>query len=87
MQKPQGLLSVLDEESQALRPAEQNFYRKLQGQLDTAGTNGSGGGGVFLSTKDGNGNPPPKDQGPSFTITHYAGKVTPENDDCTQLWN
>ncbi|XP_035266234.1 unconventional myosin-XVI isoform X2 [Anguilla anguilla] len=74
-QKPQGLLSVLDEESQALRPAEQNFYRKLQGQLEAAGTNGSTGG-IFLSTKDGNGNPPPKDQGPSFTVTHFAGKMT-----------
>ncbi|KAJ8351494.1 hypothetical protein SKAU_G00229700 [Synaphobranchus kaupii] len=74
-QKPQGLLSVLDEESQALRPAEQNFYKKLQGQLETASTNSSGGG-VYLSTKDGNGNPPPKDQGPSFTVTHYAGKMT-----------
>ncbi|XP_018605596.2 unconventional myosin-XVI isoform X2 [Scleropages formosus] len=70
-QKPQGLLSVLDEESQALRPSEQNFYRKLQSQLDAVNANG-----VAFSGKDGNGNLPPKDQGLAFTITHYAGKMT-----------
>ncbi|KAI1885343.1 hypothetical protein AGOR_G00219160 [Albula goreensis] len=74
-QKPQGLLSVLDEESQALRPAEQNFYKKLQAHLEATGANG-GVNGVSLSTKDGNGNPPPKDQGPSFTVSHYASKMT-----------
>ncbi|RXM32729.1 Unconventional myosin-XVI [Acipenser ruthenus] len=70
-QKPHGLLSVLDEESQALRPAEQNLYKKLQSQLETSNVKA-----VYLSTKDGNGNPAPKDQGPSFTVMHYAGRMT-----------
>ncbi|KAL4656976.1 unconventional myosin-XVI isoform X1 [Arapaima gigas] len=70
-QKPQGLLSVLDEESQALRPSEQNFYRKLQTQLDAVNANC-----VAFSGKDGNGNVPLKDQGLAFTVTHYAGKMT-----------
>ncbi|KAG7467471.1 hypothetical protein MATL_G00153880 [Megalops atlanticus] len=70
-QKPQGLLLALDEESQALRPAEQNLYKKLQTQLDATNANS-----ISLTTKDGNGNPPPQDQGPSFTVMHYAGKMT-----------
>uniref|UniRef100_A0A671SNI0 Unconventional myosin-XVI-like n=1 Tax=Sinocyclocheilus anshuiensis TaxID=1608454 RepID=A0A671SNI0_9TELE len=70
-QKPQGVLCIIDEESQSLRPCEVNLYKRLQIQLDSSGLNA-----VSLTTKDGNGNPPPKDQGPSFTVTHYAGKVT-----------
>ncbi|XP_033867625.3 unconventional myosin-XVI-like isoform X1 [Acipenser ruthenus] len=70
-QKPHGLLSVLDEESQALRPAEQNLYKKLQSQLEMSNVNA-----VYMSTKDGNGNPAPKDQGPAFTVMHYAGRMT-----------
>ncbi|XP_006639319.2 unconventional myosin-XVI isoform X1 [Lepisosteus oculatus] len=69
--RPYGLLSVLDEESQALRPGEQNLYKKLQSQLETSNMNA-----VYLSTKDGNGNPAPNDQSPSFTVMHYARKVT-----------
>ncbi|TRY88262.1 hypothetical protein DNTS_022641, partial [Danionella cerebrum] len=70
-QKPQGVLCIIDEESQSLRPSEASLYKRLQLQLDASGSDA-----IFLSTKDGNGNPPPKDQGPSFTVTHYAGKVT-----------
>ncbi|XP_051782257.1 unconventional myosin-XVI isoform X2 [Erpetoichthys calabaricus] len=70
-QKPHGLLSALDEESQALRPAEPNLSKKLQSQLESSNLNI-----VYIPTKDGNGNPAPKDQGPSFTVLHYAGKVT-----------
>ncbi|XP_046701110.1 unconventional myosin-XVI isoform X2 [Silurus meridionalis] len=69
-QKPQGMLCILDEESQSLRPSELNLYKRLQAQLDSTATDA-----VLLTTKDGNGNPPPKDQGPSFTVTHYAGKM------------
>ncbi|KAI4805928.1 hypothetical protein KUCAC02_010521, partial [Chaenocephalus aceratus] len=67
--KPQGLLCVLDEESQSLRPAEQSLYKRLSAQLDSCPTHG-----LSLTTKDGNGNPPPKDQGPAFTVSHYAGQ-------------
>lgn len=70
LQKPQGLLCVLDEESQSLRPAEQTLYKRLSTQLDSNPTQG-----LSLTTKDGNGNPPPKDQGPAFTVSHYAGQV------------
>uniref|UniRef100_A0A672L491 Myosin XVI n=1 Tax=Sinocyclocheilus grahami TaxID=75366 RepID=A0A672L491_SINGR len=70
-QKPQGVLCIIDEESQSLRPCEVNLYKRLQIQLDSSGLDA-----VSLTTKDGNGNPPPKDQGPSFTVTHYTGKVT-----------
>ncbi|XP_051565407.1 unconventional myosin-XVI-like isoform X1 [Myxocyprinus asiaticus] len=69
-QKPQGVLCIIDEESQSLRPCEVNLYKRLQTQLDSSCMDA-----VSLSTKDGNGNPPPKDQGPSFTVTHYAGKM------------
>uniref|UniRef100_UPI0037E96B2C unconventional myosin-XVI n=1 Tax=Semicossyphus pulcher TaxID=241346 RepID=UPI0037E96B2C len=71
LQKPQGLLCVLDEESQSLRPAEQNLYKRLSTQLDSIPTHG-----LSLTTKDGNGNPPPKDQGPAFTVSHYAGQIS-----------
>lgn len=71
LQKPQGMLCILDEESQSLRPSELNLYKRLQAKLDATATDA-----VSLTTKDGNGNPPPKDQGPSFTVAHYAGKVS-----------
>uniref|UniRef100_A0A673B4S7 Myosin XVI n=1 Tax=Sphaeramia orbicularis TaxID=375764 RepID=A0A673B4S7_9TELE len=71
LQKPQGLLCVLDEESQSLRPAEQTLYKRLSAQLDANPTHG-----LFLTTKDGNGNPPPKDQGPAFTVRHYAEQIS-----------
>lgn len=71
LQKPQGLLCMLDEESQSLRPAEQTLYKRLSAQLDSSPIHG-----LFLTTKDGNGNPPPKDQGPAFTVKHYAGQVS-----------
>uniref|UniRef100_A0A665U7G5 Myosin XVI n=1 Tax=Echeneis naucrates TaxID=173247 RepID=A0A665U7G5_ECHNA len=70
LQKPQGLLSVLDEESQSLRPAEQSLYKRLSAQLDSNPTHG-----FSFTTKDGNGNPPPKDQGPAFIVSHYTGQV------------
>ncbi|XP_028991848.1 unconventional myosin-XVI isoform X3 [Betta splendens] len=70
-QKPHGLLCVLDEESQSLRPVEQTLYKRLSAQLDSNPTHG-----LSLTTKDGNGNPPPKDQGPAFTVSHYAGQVS-----------
>ncbi|KAM9347628.1 unconventional myosin-XVI [Symphorus nematophorus] len=71
LQKPQGLLCVLDEESQSLRPAEQTLYKRLSTQLDSSPTHG-----LSLTTKDGNGNPPPKDQGPAFTVSHYAAQIS-----------
>ncbi|XP_034549269.1 unconventional myosin-XVI isoform X3 [Notolabrus celidotus] len=71
LQKPQGLLCVLDEESQSLRPAEQTLYKRLSTQLDSNPTPG-----LSFTTKDGNGNPPPKDQGPAFTVSHYAGQIS-----------
>ncbi|XP_067890237.1 unconventional myosin-XVI isoform X2 [Heterodontus francisci] len=70
-QKPTGLLSMLDEESQTLRSMEQNLSKRLQSYLETAHTNS-----VYMSMKDGNGNIPLKDQGSAFTIMHYAGRVT-----------
>ncbi|KAM3608182.1 uncharacterized protein V6R79_020540 [Siganus canaliculatus] len=71
LQRPQGLLCVLDEESQSLRPAEQTLYKRLATQLDSNPTHG-----LSLTTKDGNGNPPPKDQGPAFIVSHYAGQMS-----------
>ncbi|XP_071000636.1 unconventional myosin-XVI-like, partial [Oncorhynchus clarkii lewisi] len=68
--KPQGLLSVMDEESQSLRPTEQTLYKRLQSHLDNTPTLG-----ISLTTKDGNGNPPPIDQGPAFTVKHYTGQM------------
>uniref|UniRef100_A0A4W4GS45 Myosin motor domain-containing protein n=1 Tax=Electrophorus electricus TaxID=8005 RepID=A0A4W4GS45_ELEEL len=70
-QKPHSLLCVLDEESQSLRPSELSLYVRLQGQLDSTPADP-----VTLTTKDGNGNPPPEDHGPVFSITHYAGRVS-----------
>ncbi|KAM9851316.1 unconventional myosin-XVI [Aulostomus maculatus] len=70
LQKPQGLLCVLDEESQSLRPAEQTLYKRLSAQIDSNPTQG-----VSFTTKDGNGNPPPKDQGPAFIVSHYTGQI------------
>lgn len=70
LQRPQGLLCLLDEESQSPRPAEQTLYRRLSAQLES-----TPGHGLSLTTKDGNGNPPPKDQGPAFTVNHYARQV------------
>lgn len=61
---------MLDEESQSLRPAEQTLYKRLSAQLESSLTPG-----LSLTTKDGNGNPPPTDQGPAFTVSHYAGQV------------
>ncbi|XP_037542957.1 unconventional myosin-XVI [Nematolebias whitei] len=71
LQKPQGLLCVLDEESQSLRPAEQSFYKRLSSQLDSSPIQE-----LSFTTKDGNGNPPPKDQGPAFIVSHYAGQIS-----------
>ncbi|KAM4561355.1 unconventional myosin-XVI isoform 2-T3 [Fundulus diaphanus] len=71
LQRPQGMLCVLDEESQSLRPAEQTLYKRLSAQLDSSSICG-----LSLTTKDGNGNPPPKDQGPAFTVNHYAGQIS-----------
>ncbi|XP_005997066.2 unconventional myosin-XVI [Latimeria chalumnae] len=70
-QKPSGLLSILDEESQSFRSTEQNLSKRLQSQLEISNTNA-----IYMSVKDGNGNLAPKDQGPSFTVMHYAGRVT-----------
>ncbi|XP_026150400.1 unconventional myosin-XVI isoform X2 [Mastacembelus armatus] len=70
-QRPQGLLCVFDDESQSLRPAEQSLYKRLSAQLESNPTHG-----LSLTTKDGNGNPPPKDQGPAFTVSHYAGQIS-----------
>uniref|UniRef100_H3BXF1 Myosin XVI n=1 Tax=Tetraodon nigroviridis TaxID=99883 RepID=H3BXF1_TETNG len=70
-QRPQGLLSLLDEESQSPRPVEQMLYKRLSAQLES-----SSGHGLSLTTKDGNGNPPPKDQGPAFTVHHYAKQIS-----------
>ncbi|XP_072252998.1 unconventional myosin-XVI isoform X1 [Leuresthes tenuis] len=71
LQKPQGLLFVLDEESQSLRPVEQTLYKRLSAQLDSSPIHG-----LSFTTKDGNGNPPPKDQGPAFIVSHYAGQIS-----------
>ncbi|XP_043927282.1 unconventional myosin-XVI [Protopterus annectens] len=70
-QKPAGLLSMLDEESQAFRSPELTLYKRLHSQIETCNTNA-----VYMSAKDGNGNVAPKDEGSSFTVMHYAGRVT-----------
>ncbi|KAG7265964.1 hypothetical protein CRUP_034706 [Coryphaenoides rupestris] len=62
---------MVDEETQSPRPAEQNLYKRLSAQLESSHAPG-----LSLTTKDGNGNPPPKDQGPAFTVSHYAGQVS-----------
>ncbi|KYO41301.1 unconventional myosin-XVI isoform D [Alligator mississippiensis] len=72
-QKPSGFLSMLDEESQSIWSMEQSLSKRLQAYLETSDTNA-----VYSSTKDGNGNLAPKDQGSNFTIMHYAGRVTYE---------
>ncbi|XP_044141494.1 unconventional myosin-XVI [Bufo gargarizans] len=70
-QKPLGFLSVLDEESQSIHPMEQTLSKRLQSLLETSNSNT-----VYTSAKDGNGNVTSKEQGPVFTIMHYAGRVT-----------
>ncbi|NWU92324.1 MYO16 protein, partial [Upupa epops] len=72
-QKPSGFLSMLDEESQSVWSVEQSLSKRIQSYLDTADTNT-----VYSSTKDGNGNLAPKNQGSTFTVMHYAGRVTYE---------
>uniref|UniRef100_A0A8C3XQK5 Myosin XVI n=1 Tax=Chelydra serpentina TaxID=8475 RepID=A0A8C3XQK5_CHESE len=72
-QKPSGFLAMLDEESQSIWSIEQNLAKRLQSYLETSDTNA-----VYSSTKDGNGNVAPKDQSPTFTVMHYAGRVTYE---------
>ncbi|KAK7882484.1 hypothetical protein WMY93_028658 [Mugilogobius chulae] len=69
---PSNQPAVLDFFLQSkLAPGRANFVQRLSAQLDTNPTHG-----LFLTTKDGNGNPPPKDQGPAFTVKHYAGQVS-----------
>lgn len=70
-QKPLGFLSVLDEESQSIHPMEQSLSKRLQSLLETSNSNT-----VYTSAKDGNGNVTSKEQGPVFTIMHYAGRVS-----------
>ncbi|XP_069492667.1 unconventional myosin-XVI isoform X2 [Ambystoma mexicanum] len=72
-QKPSGFMSFLDEESQSIRSMEQSLSKRLHSLLDTSNSNA-----VYSSMKDGNGNVAPKDQGPTFTVMHYAGRVTYE---------
>lgn len=72
-QKPSGFMSLLDEESQSIRSMEQTLSKRLQSLLETSNSNA-----VYSSMKDGNGNVAPKDQGPNFTVMHYAGRVTYE---------
>uniref|UniRef100_A0A8C4WAC3 Myosin XVI n=1 Tax=Gopherus evgoodei TaxID=1825980 RepID=A0A8C4WAC3_9SAUR len=72
-QKPSGFLAMLDEESQSIWSIEQNLSKRLQSYLETSDTNA-----VYSSTKDGNGNVAPKDQSSTFTVMHYAGRVTYE---------
>ncbi|KAG8452096.1 hypothetical protein GDO86_004041 [Hymenochirus boettgeri] len=70
-QKPTGFMSVLDEESQSIHTMEQSLSKRLQALLETSNTNA-----VYFSLKDGNGNVTSKEQGPTFTVMHYAGRVT-----------
>ncbi|XP_072556998.1 unconventional myosin-XVI-like isoform X2 [Paramormyrops kingsleyae] len=70
-QAPHGLFSVLDAESRSPCPEELSFYRRLQASQDAGSAAG-----VLLSPKDSNGNPPAGNQGPTFTVTHYAGTTT-----------
>ncbi|KAM9319999.1 unconventional myosin-XVI [Gastrophryne carolinensis] len=70
-QKPLGFLSILDEESQSIHSMEQSLSKRLQSLLEISNSNT-----VYTSAKDGNGNVTSKDQGPVFTIMHYAGRVT-----------
>lgn len=66
---------MLDEESQSIWSVEQSLSKRIQSYLDTSDTNT-----VYSSTKDGNGNLAPKDQGSTFTVMHYAGRVSFLND-------
>ncbi|XP_075446830.1 unconventional myosin-XVI isoform X2 [Ascaphus truei] len=70
-QKPLGFMTVLDEESQSIHAMEQNISKRLQSILETSNTNT-----VYSSVKDGNGNVTSRDQIPTFTVLHYAGRVT-----------
>ncbi|XP_021570858.1 unconventional myosin-XVI [Carlito syrichta] len=70
-QKPSGLLSLLDEESQMIWSMESSLPKKLQSLLESSNTNA-----VYSPVKDGNGNVALKGQGTTFTIMHYAGRVT-----------
>ncbi|XP_054826888.1 unconventional myosin-XVI [Eublepharis macularius] len=71
LQKPSGFLSMLDEESQSAWSGEKSLLKRLQSYLDTSSAKS-----VYSSTKDGNGNITSKDQGPAFTVIHFAGRVT-----------
>ncbi|MEE6470717.1 hypothetical protein FKM82_009041 [Ascaphus truei] len=68
-QKPLGFMTVLDEESQSIHAMEQNISKRLQSILETSNTNT-----VYSSVKDGNGNVTSRDQIPTFTVLHYAGR-------------
>ncbi|XP_038618067.1 unconventional myosin-XVI isoform X2 [Tachyglossus aculeatus] len=72
-QKPSGFLSVLDEESQMIWSAESNLPKRLQSLVETCNSNV-----VYPARRDGNGNIALKEQGFTFTILHYAGRVTYE---------
>ncbi|XP_077170526.1 unconventional myosin-XVI isoform X2 [Paroedura picta] len=71
LQKPSGFLSMLDEESQSSWSGEKSLLKRLQSYLDTSSAKT-----IYSSTKDGNGNITSKDQGPAFTVIHFAGRVT-----------
>ncbi|XP_060087750.1 unconventional myosin-XVI isoform X2 [Heteronotia binoei] len=71
LQKPSGFLSMLDEESQSSWSGEKSLLKRLQSYLDTSSAKT-----VYSSTKDGNGNITSKDQGPAFTVMHFAGRVS-----------
>ncbi|KAM4699021.1 unconventional myosin-XVI [Discoglossus pictus] len=70
-QKPLGFMAALDEESQSIHSMEQSLSKRLQSLIEMSNTNT-----VYSSAKDGNGNVTSKDQGPIFTVMHYAGRVT-----------
>ncbi|XP_044525273.1 unconventional myosin-XVI [Gracilinanus agilis] len=72
-QKPSGFLSLLDEESQMLGSLESNLPKRLQTLLESSNSNA-----VYSAIKDGNGNVALKDHCTTFTIMHYAGRVTYE---------
>uniref|UniRef100_A0A4X2LZA8 Unconventional myosin-XVI n=1 Tax=Vombatus ursinus TaxID=29139 RepID=A0A4X2LZA8_VOMUR len=72
-QKPSGFLSLLDEESQVLGSLESNLPKWLQSLLESSNSNV-----VYSAIKDGNGNVALKDHCTTFTIMHYAGRVTYE---------
>uniref|UniRef100_A0A6I8NSX8 Myosin XVI n=1 Tax=Ornithorhynchus anatinus TaxID=9258 RepID=A0A6I8NSX8_ORNAN len=72
-QKPSGFLSVLDEESQMIWTAESSLPKRLQSLVETCNSNV-----VYPARRDGNGNIALKEQGFTFTILHYAGRVTYE---------